>query len=442
MYFCRRPLPPAARVLRRDAWRRRRRSVERIREAGAAARSPGPSPADLAPLRERFFAALADDFNTPKALARCLRLGPRGQPPRAEPTGDADLREMLGVLGAREPARRRRGRRRARRRGAGAARRSARRPARRATSPRPTACATSCAALGWEVRDARRRLRARARADAVILYGRNPVREALRGAPAPRVQRGLGDARRRRASRGCAGARRRDGRAREELERRCGSTDHQGICAEVARLPLRRRRRAARARPTPLIVALDEVQDPQNLGAICRTAECAGATGVVIPERRAAEVTPAVCKASAGAVEHLRVARVRNLADFLGDAKDGRRLVLRRRRRRRRVAYDAARLHAAASCSCSARRAAACARASRRPATSWSRCRCAAGSSRSTSSAAAAALLYEILQKRDCERLTALHNCGSCAPDIRLEPEVEDSLENSIADGARGGVRH
>jgi 23S rRNA (guanosine2251-2'-O)-methyltransferase len=72
----------------------------------------------------------------------------------------------------------------------------------------------------------------------------------------------------------------------------------------------------------PLIVALDEVQDPQNLGSICRTAECAGASGVVIGERRAAEVTPAVCKASAGAVEHLRIARVRNMADFLAQARD------------------------------------------------------------------------------------------------------------------------
>jgi 23S rRNA (guanosine2251-2'-O)-methyltransferase len=75
-------------------------------------------------------------------------------------------------------------------------------------------------------------------------------------------------------------------------------------------------------RPDPLVVALDELQDPQNLGAICRTAECVGADGVVMPERRSAEVTPAVCKASAGAVEHLQVARVRNLADFLADAKD------------------------------------------------------------------------------------------------------------------------
>ena len=70
-----------------------------------------------------------------------------------------------------------------------------------------------------------------------------------------------------------------------------------------------------------MLVALDEVTDPQNLGAVCRTAECVGATGVVLPERRSAEVTPAVCKASAGAVEHLAIARVRNLADFLGEAK-------------------------------------------------------------------------------------------------------------------------
>jgi 23S rRNA (guanosine2251-2'-O)-methyltransferase len=70
-----------------------------------------------------------------------------------------------------------------------------------------------------------------------------------------------------------------------------------------------------------VLVALDELSDPQNLGAICRTAECTGATGVILPERRSAAVTAAVCKASAGAVEHLAVARVRNLADFLADAK-------------------------------------------------------------------------------------------------------------------------
>jgi 23S rRNA (guanosine2251-2'-O)-methyltransferase len=74
-------------------------------------------------------------------------------------------------------------------------------------------------------------------------------------------------------------------------------------------------------RDDAFLVALDEVQDPQNLGAIARTAECAGASGLILPERRSAEVTPAACKASAGAVEHLRIARVRNLADFLADAK-------------------------------------------------------------------------------------------------------------------------
>jgi 23S rRNA (guanosine2251-2'-O)-methyltransferase len=69
------------------------------------------------------------------------------------------------------------------------------------------------------------------------------------------------------------------------------------------------------------VVCLDEVQDPHNLGAVCRVAEAAGCAGVVVPERRSAEVTPAVCKASAGAVEHLLVARVRNLADWLAGAK-------------------------------------------------------------------------------------------------------------------------
>jgi 23S rRNA (guanosine2251-2'-O)-methyltransferase len=70
------------------------------------------------------------------------------------------------------------------------------------------------------------------------------------------------------------------------------------------------------------VICLDQIQDPRNLGAVCRVAECAGAAGVVIPERRAAEVTPAACKASAGAVEHLPVARVRNLADWLAQAKE------------------------------------------------------------------------------------------------------------------------
>jgi 23S rRNA (guanosine2251-2'-O)-methyltransferase len=106
----------------------------------------------------------------------------------------------------------------------------------------------------------------------------------------------------------------------EQIERRCRAEAHQGVCAEVE--PFRYARGDAVLRAgSPLVVALDQVQDPQNLGAVCRTAECAGAAGVVIAERRSAEVTAAVCKASAGAVEHLPVARVRNLADFLAEAK-------------------------------------------------------------------------------------------------------------------------
>jgi 23S rRNA (guanosine2251-2'-O)-methyltransferase len=152
----------------------------------------------------------------------------------------------------------------------------------------------------------------------VILYGRNPIREALRGRRAGSVGEVW-------ATAGAArepwleGLKLRTATA-EEIERRCGSESHQGLCAEAG--PYRyASAEELLAAETPLLVALDQVQDPQNLGSICRTAECAGAAGVVIPERRAAEITPAVCKASAGAVEHLPVARVRNLADFLADAR-------------------------------------------------------------------------------------------------------------------------
>jgi 23S rRNA (guanosine2251-2'-O)-methyltransferase len=107
----------------------------------------------------------------------------------------------------------------------------------------------------------------------------------------------------------------------DELERLSGSDGHQGICAEVSEFQYADGEALLRSSPAPLLVALDQVTDPQNLGSICRTAECAGAAGVVLPERRSAQITPAVCKASAGAVEHLPVGIVRNLADWLADAK-------------------------------------------------------------------------------------------------------------------------
>jgi 23S rRNA (guanosine2251-2'-O)-methyltransferase len=135
-----------------------------------------------------------------------------------------------------------------------------------------------------------------------VIYGRQPVAEAERG--------------RRRVHRVW--------RAPEtdafELERLCGSPDHQGIVAEVDPYPYADPKALLRGE-APLILALDQVQDPRNLGAVCRSAEFAGAGGVVVPERRSAAVTAATCKASAGAVEHLQIAHVRNLADWLAEAK-------------------------------------------------------------------------------------------------------------------------
>lgn len=139
--------------------------------------------------------------------------------------------------------------------------------------------------------------------DRVFIYGRNPVAEAHRG--------------RRRVIREW----RSPETPADELTELAGSPDHQGIVAEVEPYPY--------ADPATLlsdtqalVLALDQVQDPRNLGAICRSAEVAGASGVVICERRAASVTAAACKASAGAVEHLPIARVRNLADWLSAARE------------------------------------------------------------------------------------------------------------------------
>jgi 23S rRNA (guanosine2251-2'-O)-methyltransferase len=152
----------------------------------------------------------------------------------------------------------------------------------------------------------------------VIVYGRNAVREALRGKR--RVTRVWADG----------------GAAREpwlegvelkavspaDLESLCGSPDHQGVCADAGDYPYAAAGSLIAKSDDALVVVLDEVQDPRNLGAVCRVAETAGAAGVVIPERRAAQVTPVVCKTSAGAVEHLDVARVRNIADYLAGARD------------------------------------------------------------------------------------------------------------------------
>ena len=146
------------------------------------------------------------------------------------------------------------------------------------------------------------------------------------------------------------------------------------------------------------MVALDEVQDPHNLGAVCRVAEAAGCAGVVLPERRSAEVTPAVCRASAGAVEHLPVARVRNLADWLAAAKEREHLGLRRGRRGARPLRPPGLPRARRA---GARlRGARPAPARRGPATSWSRLPNRGKVGSLNVSTAAAALVYGILHFR------------------------------------------
>lgn len=153
----------------------------------------------------------------------------------------------------------------------------------------------------------------------MIVYGRNAVREALRGRRS--VKRVWATKNASREPWLASVARPVELGSSQEIEQRCQSAEHQGVCAEVSEFVYAEPDELLGSPAGGLIVVLDQVQDPQNLGAICRTAECAGAAGVVIGERRSAQVTPAVCKASAGAVEHLPVARARNVADFLTTAK-------------------------------------------------------------------------------------------------------------------------
>jgi 23S rRNA (guanosine2251-2'-O)-methyltransferase len=155
----------------------------------------------------------------------------------------------------------------------------------------------------------------------MVLYGRNPVREALRG---PRVVSRVWatqSAEKEPWLRELAGAVSIDRASTGELESLAGSPDHQGVVAEVADFAYADP--AALLEPDDaLVLVLDEIQDPHNLGALARVAESAGATGMVIAERRSAEVNATVAKASAGAIEHLRIARVGNISDFLIAAKD------------------------------------------------------------------------------------------------------------------------
>jgi 23S rRNA (guanosine2251-2'-O)-methyltransferase len=146
-----------------------------------------------------------------------------------------------------------------------------------------------------------------------LVYGRRAVREALRG--------------RREVLELLATERAaRDGWERKPkvvaervLTELAGTRDHQGVVARVE--PFRYADAFELAAGEPLLVALDQVTDPRNLGAVIRSADGAGATGVVLPAHNSARVTPAVARSSAGAIEHLPVAVVPNLSRFLKEIK-------------------------------------------------------------------------------------------------------------------------
>ena len=150
-----------------------------------------------------------------------------------------------------------------------------------------------------------------------LVYGRRAVREALRGRRevlelwaserAVAAEPWLAEAKARLAS-------------DSALSERAGTRDHQGAVAVVEPYRYADAYELASAE-RPLIAVLDRVTDPHNLGAVCRSAEGAGATGVVVPAHGSAVVTPAVARASAGAVEHLPIAVVTNLARYLDEVK-------------------------------------------------------------------------------------------------------------------------
>jgi 23S rRNA (guanosine2251-2'-O)-methyltransferase len=150
-----------------------------------------------------------------------------------------------------------------------------------------------------------------------LVYGRRAVREALRGRrevlevwATERAVKGedwLGEARPKL-------------KLEKELSERAETRDHQGVLALVEPFRYADAYELAAA-AKPLLVVLDRVTDPRNLGAVCRSAEGAGATGVIVPAHGAAVVTPAVARSSAGAVEHLPVAVVTNLARYLEEVK-------------------------------------------------------------------------------------------------------------------------
>jgi len=162
-----------------------------------------------------------------------------------------------------------------------------------------------------------------------LLFGVNPVREALRGSRGVFELYVQSTATDHRLENILVLAKERGVRVikreREDLTRMCGSSHHQGMALKVAPFPYSDLEdiisKASERINGGFILILDGIQDPHNLGALIRTAACAGADGVIIPKDRACGITSAAEKASAGAVETIPVAQVTNIAQTLESLK-------------------------------------------------------------------------------------------------------------------------
>ena len=254
---------------------------------------------------ERFAAALEDDFNTPAALAVLHEWR------------DHDAARGAGSTCSGSPRSPRRTRRRRRSSRSPSA---ARRRARRGTSPRPTGCATRSRRPGWDVRDDPAATTSSRSSDARARLRPQAVREALAG-PAEVLE--LWATERAVARRtGSQEGPRVHVKPERELTEAAGTRDHQGVLAWCEPYPYADAWELAAAE-RPLLACLDQVTDPRNLGAVVRSAGARARPASSSRRTARRRVTPAVCRASAGAVEHLPVAVVPNLARWLGEVKSG-----------------------------------------------------------------------------------------------------------------------
>lgn len=165
-----------------------------------------------------------------------------------------------------------------------------------------------------------------------LLFGTNAVREALRAgrrrcrrlllAAGQRADRLLEEVTRLARERRCPV----ETRPREDLGQLVHSHEHQGVVLEATPYPYSTLSEigtaAGQAGSAALVLLLDRLQDPQNVGTLLRTAEAVGVQGVVLPEREAVAITPAVVRASAGACEHLCIARVGNLVPAMATLQE------------------------------------------------------------------------------------------------------------------------